>query len=148
MKLIITEEQSEKLNHKVRFMVNKHSIEHAIELFDGREIIKRAYQDNPSSYLNQFNDLTPIEKDDRLFYIDKDRLILFYYNPNKKNGFIYINYNRIWKFFEEVIGLEDTEIQTIINNWLEETYNSRGLTPSLMVPSALSLLEETYKIKL
>jgi len=138
MKFIITEEQSEKLNHKVRFMVNKHGIDHAIELFDGNvDIIKRAYQDNPYNFLEQFNNLTQIEKGDRIFYVDKDRLPLFYYYPDEKNGFVFINYYRIWMFFEEVIGLKYSEIQTIINNWLEETYNLRGLTPNKLFSSPI-----------
>ncbi len=148
MKFIITEEQSEKLNHKVRFMVNKFGFKETIRLFDNNiNIIKRAYQDNPSSYLEQFNDLIPVEKYDKIYYVDKDKNPLFYYYPNKKNGFIYINYNRIWMFFEEIIGLEPSETHTIINNWLEETYNLRVLRLIYNYLGFNPLLEETYNIK-
>jgi len=127
MKFIITEEQNEKLNHKVKSMVNKYGFEETIRLFDNnKDIIRRAYMDNPSSFLNQFNDLIPVEKDDKIFYVDKDRLQLFYYYPD---GRVYINYDRIWMFFEGVIGLNRSDIEYIINNWLEETYNLVGLTP-------------------
>ncbi len=149
MKLIITEEQSEKLNHKIKSMINKFGFKETIRLFDNNsEIIKRAYIDNPLTYLNQFNDLTPIEKDNKIYYVDKDRNPLFYYYPNKENGYVYINHGRIWKFFSKVIGLEYSEIQDIIKNWLEETYNIEGLTPSRYFVNELFKLEETYKIKL
>jgi len=133
MKFIITEEQSEKLNQKVKSMVNKYGLDQSIKLFGGKEIIKRAYLDNPSEFLNQFNDLIPIEKGNIIFYVDKDRLPLFYYYPDEKNDYVYINYDRIWLFFSKVIGLERSEIKEIINNWLEETYNLRELTPMASV---------------
>jgi len=126
MKIIITEEQSEKLNQKVRFMVNKYGLEQAIELFDGREIIKHAYQDSPSEFLNQFNNLTPVKRDDKIYYVDKDRLPLFFYYRNDE--YVYINY-KIWGFYTNVVELENPEIEHIIKNWLEETYNIRGLKP-------------------
>ena len=129
MKYMITEEQNEKLNHKIKSMVEKYGIEHTLTMFDNNiNVIKHAYQDNPSDFLNKFNDLSPVEKGDRIYYVDKDRLPLFYYFQDEKNDHIYINYYRIWMFFSEVIGLEYSEIQTIIKNWLEETYNLRGLT--------------------
>ena len=126
----ILKEEIDSKSERVKSIVNKYGIDKAIEMVaGGPDTIRNAYQDNPSSYLNQFNDLTPIQKNDKIYYVDKDRLLLFYYYPDDKNGYVYINYNRIWEFFDVVIGLEDTEIQTIINNWLEETYNLRGLTP-------------------
>jgi hypothetical protein len=140
MKIIITEEQSEKLNQKVKSMVNKYGVKETLRLFDNNtDIIKRAYQDNPSDFLNQFNDLTPVEKGDKIYYVDKDKLPLFYYYQGIKNGDVYINYYRIWLFFSEIIGMEYKEIQGIMKNWLEETYNLRGLTPDfhLMISTLL-----------
>ncbi len=118
------------LNIKVKSAVNKYGIGHTIKLFDGSfDVIKRAYQDNPSEYLNQFNDLKIVERDKIIFYVDKNGIPLFYYKPDEKNGYVYINYNRIWVFFSNVIGFKFIEIQGIINNWLSQTYNLRGLTP-------------------
>ncbi len=130
MKIIITEEQSEKLNQKVKSMVNKYGLEQALELFGDDNIIKRAYQDSPSEFLNQFNDLTPVKRDDKIIYVDKNNLPLFMYNPNKINGYVYIDYDIIWLFFSVVIGLKHSETKRIITNWLEETYNLKGLTPT------------------
>ncbi len=130
MKFIITEEQNEKLNQKVRFMVNKYGINHTLTMFDDKDIIKRAYQDNPSEFLNQFNNLTAVEEEDYgLHYMDKDGLVLFIRYPYEENRLVYINHYRIWLFFSDVIGLEYSEIQDIIKKWLKETYNLRRLTP-------------------
>jgi hypothetical protein len=131
MKIIITEQQNEKLNKKIRFAVEKLGLEHAREMM-GDELIKQGFIDNPSSFLNQFNNLRPIEKDDEIYYVDNDNLGLFYYyidEQDSKNGYYYINYYRIWLFFSEVMGYNYTEIQEIMKEWLGTTYNLRGLTP-------------------
>ena len=129
IKQVLNEEFDSK-SERVKSIVNKYGIDRALELVvGGVDTIRQSYQDNPLSILNQFNDLTPVEKDDKIFYIDKDGLPLFYYYSNEKNGYVYIDYDRIWKFFEVIIGIEYDEIQTIINNWLEETYNIIDLIP-------------------
>jgi hypothetical protein len=149
MKFIITEVQSEKLNHKIKSMVNKYGLNHAIELFNGKDVIKRAYQDNPSEYLNQFNDLSVVEVGNIVYYVDNNRIPLFLYYKNEvKDGYIFINYERIWLFFSNVIGLKKTEIQVIMKDWLKEIYNLRGLTPINHHLHQLTELEETYNIKL
>jgi hypothetical protein len=131
MKIIITEEQNEKLNKKIRLAVEKLGLKQSREMF-GKDIIKQAYIKNPSLFLNQFNNLKPVEKGDEIYYVDNDNLPLFYYykeDQDSKNGYYYINYYRIWLFFEEIIGYNYTKTQQIIKEWLGTTYNLRGLTP-------------------
>jgi len=129
MKFIITEEQSDKFNHKVKSMVNKFGIKNTLKLFDNNnDIIWKAYQDNPLSFLKQFNDLTPVEKKNEIYYIDKDGNPLFYFQ-NKKNVNVYINDEKIWMFFSKIMALRTSEIKTIINNWLKEIYGLVDLTP-------------------
>ncbi len=131
MKFIITEEQSEKLSQKVKSMVEKYGFDHTLTMFDDNsEIIKRAYQDNPSEFLNQFNNLKPVERG-HIYYVDKDGFPLFQI-LNMENRFIYINNKRIWWFFSEVIGLEDEEIRNIIKKWLREVYGITGFKPLLL----------------
>ena len=131
MKIIITEQQNEKLNRKIRLAVEKLGLEQSLEMF-GDEIIKQTYIDNPSSFLNQYNNLKPVEEDDKIFYVDTDNLPLFYYykeEQDSKNGEYWINYYRIWSFFSEVMGYNHTEIQEIMKEWLGTAYNLRELTP-------------------
>ena len=96
---------------------------------------------------NKFGNLKPIVKGDKTFYINEDRIILFYYYQDEKNGYVYINYNEIWSFLESIFGLESLQIKSIITYWLEETYNLKGLTPIISVFTWRYLLEETYNLK-
>jgi hypothetical protein len=103
-------------------------------------IYKGDIKDAARIWLNQFNDLTPVEKGDIIYYVDKDRLPLFYYYQDEENDYVYINHDRIWSFFSNVIGLEYEEIKGIMKDWLEDTYNLRGLTP-IIIGNFLCLLE-------
>ena len=135
MKIIITEEQNEQLNHKIRLAVEKLGLKQSLDMF-GKDIIKQAFIDNPLSFLDQFNNLKPVEKDDKIYYVDNDNLALFFYyieDQESKNGYYYINLYRIWSFFEDVMDYSRTEIQEIIEEWLGTTYNLRGLTPGTTI---------------
>jgi len=128
----ILKEEVDLRSERVKSIVKNYGLKQSIDMIvGGIDTIRQSYQDNPLEFLKQFNDLTPIEKGNKIYYIDKNRIPLFYYYHNKKNGYVYINYNRIWMFFSELIGLKTTEIKEIINNWLVETYNLTGLTPDL-----------------
>jgi len=81
----------------------------------------------------EYGNLTKVVRDDRTFYIDKDRLSLFYYYQDQKNGYIYVNYNRIWLFLESVFSMNHLEISELLKVWLEDTYNLRGVTPVIFV---------------
>ncbi len=121
----------EKLKYKIRSAVEKLGLEQSREMF-GDDILKQVYIDIPSLFLKQFNNLRPVEKDGKIFSVDKDNLPLFYYykeDQESKNGDYYINYYRIWSFFDDVMGYDYNEIQEIIKEWLGTTYNLRELTP-------------------
>jgi hypothetical protein len=78
----------------------------------------------------EFGNLTPVVKGDITFYVDKDRLSLFYYFQDSKNGYVNINYDRIWAFFDSIFGVDDLQTKEILKIWLEDTYNLRGATPN------------------
>ena len=126
MKIIITEQQNENVNRKIRLTVEKLGLKDGRQIF-GDEIIKLAYSDNPLSYLDQFNDLRPVEKEEFIFYVDKDNLPLF---AAKKQyieqgyGVVYMSPARIWSFFRVVMGFDDSsDIPHIISEWLKDKYN-------------------------
>ncbi len=77
----------------------------------------------------EFGDLTPVVKDEKTYYVDEDRKPLFMYYQDEENGYVYINYDRIWVFFESIFGLNTLQTKEILKVWLEETYNLRGITP-------------------
>jgi hypothetical protein len=144
MKIIITEQQNEQLNNKIRLAVEKLGLPQARELF-GDEIIKQAYIDNPLSFLDQFNNLKPVEKDDKIYYVDNDNLPLFFYCTKGQcsiNGHCHINKNRIWSFFGGVMNYKYSKIEEIIKEWLTTTYNLSELTPFLYIYSMSSIWEQ------
>ena len=89
----------------------------------------------------EFGNLTKIVKGDIRFYFDKDRKPLFYYYQDSKNGYVCINYDRIWVFFESIFGLNTLQTQEILKVWLEETYNLRELTPAYLSANVFPELE-------
>ena len=133
MKIIITEQQNEKLNKKIRSAVEKLGLKQAREMM-GDELIKQGYIDNPLSFLDQFNNLRPIEKNDGIYYVDNDNLPLFFYykeDQESKNGYYWVSYHRIWSIYNDVMCYNPIKIQGIMKEWLGTTYNLRGLTPDL-----------------
>ena len=129
MKIIITEEQNEQLNRKIRLTVEKLGLDQSREMF-GDELIKQAYIDNPLSFLDQFNNLTPIEKDDKIYYVDNDNIPIFFYfkqSELNKYGYYYINNEKIWSFFYKIMWYDDNVVKTIIHKWLKKQYKLSNL---------------------
>ena len=125
MKIIITEQQNEQLNKKIRFAVKQLGLEQSRQMF-GDEIIKQAYMDNPLSFLDQFNNLKPVEKDDDGFidinYVDENNYIIFNYTPtNNPQRSLYVYYD-IWSFFTTTMEYSDHDTKVIIKNWLKDVY--------------------------
>ena len=126
----ILKEEYDSRYERIKSIVNKYGIEQAIEMVaGGMDTIRQSYVNNPLEFLNQFNDLTLVKKSNMLFYTDKNGSPLFYYYTNRESN-IFIDYDRIWMFFEEVIGFSDEEIKGIITKWLEDTYNINGFIPT------------------
>ena len=124
---------NEKLKYKIRTVVEKLGVKQSLEIF-GKDILKQVYMDNPSLFLNQFNNLRPVEKDGFISYVDNDNHYLFFYSKKKqelKIGECWFNYDRIWSFFSVVMGYSLTEIEEIMMDWLWVTYNLNGLVPGL-----------------
>ena len=71
----------------------------------------------------EFGDLTPLVTDKITFYVNKDRLPLFFYYQNDKNGVVKINYYDLWSFLNNIFGLDPHQIEEILKIWLKETYN-------------------------
>ena len=81
----------------------------------------------------EFGNLTPIVKDYySTYYVGKDRLPLIFYYQDQENGWIYINHYKIWSFLESVFGMGRLEIRELLAAWLEDTYNLRGYTPTIV----------------
>ena len=98
-------------------------------------------------WLNKgFGNLTLAVVGDKTFYVDENRKPLFYYYQDSKNGYVYINYDKIWIFFESIFGLNTLQTKEMLKVWLEETYNLRGVTHGGYDEIFPSRLEETYNL--
>jgi DNA-binding transcriptional ArsR family regulator len=82
-------------------------------------------------FLHLFDDLDVVQDEK-----DQD-LTLFRYKPkyklmvyDRENGQVYVSYEDIWIFLKSNFGLNRTEIQELIKEWLDEVYNLRGVTPT------------------
>ena len=128
MKIIITEQQNEQLNKKIRFAVEKLGLPQTRELF-GDDIIKQAYIENPELFLEPFKNLRLDIEDDDCHYIDEyGQRVLYYVKSFKDRGVsrVYFDCNRIFNFFTEVMDFDWTEIDPILLNFLEKEYNHTG----------------------
>jgi hypothetical protein len=103
------------------------SLDKTFEIFDIKE---------PMDFLNLFNDLESVQSEEQenwtLYRYKKGNNIMIY---DRKNEYVYINYNEIWLVLEDKFGLNYSETQELTARWLDEVYNLRGVTPYfLMVP--------------
>lgn len=83
----------------------------------------------------------PTIKDDITYYVDKDNLPIFYFYEDKKNGYCYVDNDKVWSLLESNFGTEYSETQSIIRTWLEKTYKLTGLT----TPKPDCYVERIYK---
>jgi len=130
MKIIITKEQQESLQRKLKKMVKDLGWGKTSKAVSGPEqLAKLAFNNNPMEFLNMFNNLDVFqseeEKDWTLFRYEKGNNMMVY---DRKNEYVYVSYDVIWSFLENGFGLKYKEIQGITKDWLGETYNLRGIT--------------------
>jgi len=79
---------------------------------------------------DNFNPMEPFimkEYPDYIFHMKDGKCILQY---NKKNGYVYVSYREIWKFFESYFSMDNQQIKDITKIWVEEHYKM-GVTTTL-----------------
>ena len=97
---------------------------------------------------NEYGNLTKLVKNNKTFYVDQEGLPLFMFYQDKKNGSVYINYEKIWQLLETIFGMKHQQTRDILKIWLEETYNLKEYTPIKDIYLSLFYgLKETYKMK-
>jgi hypothetical protein len=66
-------------------------------------------------------------KPTKVYGVSPDDLRFTHYDyQDSKNGGFWIKYAEIWSVLQSKYGLNDTDIQTIIYGYIEETYNLKG----------------------
>ena len=77
----------------------------------------------------KFGDLMPYETDKHpgvVFYVDENKKIYFFYN--KENGCVWVDYETIWSFLEDVFSFDYKQIQQVTKEWLREHYKLGVIT--------------------
>jgi hypothetical protein len=98
-------------------------------------------------WLNKnFNPMEPFimkEYPDYIFHMKDGRCIL---QHNKKNGYVYVSYREIWKFFESYFSMSNQQIKDITKIWVEEHYKVGVTSTNPGNPGTRYWVEEQYKM--
>ena len=125
-------------------MVNEIGISNTLDIIGGdKDIIRKAYIDNPESYIDYLiGNLIPVKDDygnTRWTYIYKYNILT--YNQEISNE-IYID-NYIWNFFyKSVMQFDETKIETLFTEWLYKHYPKL----SHLKPKVYSEFEELNRL--
>jgi len=72
---------------------------------------------------DKFSNLTPINKDGNIYYIDNNKSVIFGIILNCQ---LLIDYDRIWSIFESFFDLNDEEISNLLVEWVKTYYNLKN----------------------
>jgi hypothetical protein len=83
------------------------------------------------------------EYPDYIFHMKDGKCIL---QHNKKNGYVYVSYREIWKFFEDYFSMDNQQIKDITKIWVEEHYKMGFKTTNCRIFNNSNMVEEHYKM--
>jgi hypothetical protein len=136
MKIIITESQynllfESKFKENLKQEIKNFGINDTAKLVNGFDNLMEILNiDSPMKFLHLFDDLEQVQSEENpdwtLFRYEPKHNLMIY---DRKYDNVYINYDEIWKILDDVFNLNTPEIQELINEWLFEVYNLRGITP-------------------
>jgi hypothetical protein len=80
-------------------------------------------------FLHLFDDLNVVQSEETpdwtLFKYEKRTKLMVY---NRLRNIVYINYYKFWRVLEYDFYLNDSEINELIQEWLDEVYDLRDVT--------------------
>ena len=83
----------------------------------------------PMDFLHLFNDLNVVQSEETpdwtLFKYEKRTKLMVY---NRLRNIVYINYYKFWRVLEYGFYLNDSEINELIQEWLDEVYDLSDVT--------------------
>ena len=126
MKIIITENKVEKL----KGLIKTNGVNRVIDLMGGFDTFCKVMNiEGPMDFLQLFDDLEVVQSEENqnltLFRYKKGNNLMIY---ERRIEVVYISYREIWSFLVDKIGLNDSETQSLTQEWLGEVYNLRGVT--------------------
>ena len=135
MKIIITENQYKlikenvSLKEKLLGLIKKVGFESVVRVVGSLDKTFQIFDiKEPMDFLNLFNDLDVVQSEEEpnwvLYRYKKGHNFMIH---DRKHKAVYINSDQIWSVLENKFGLEFSERQKIIEIWLGEVYNLKGI---------------------
>lgn len=129
MKIIITENQKQSTQDRLKNMVKNVGWEQASDVVGGSDnLLKLVFDNNPRKLLNLFDDLNMVQsethQDWTLFKNEKGKTIIVY---DRKENVVFVSFNKIWSFLEIGIGLDRGDVQGIIKRWVRDVYDLKNV---------------------
>lgn len=139
----VLKEEVDNRSERIKSIVNKYGLKRSIDMIAGGvKTIRQVYDDNPLEFLNQFNNLKRVERDDyfdtRIYYMDENNNPIFYYIENSNIKKVFFNFYLLWVFFI-YMGYTNEDTINILKKWLYDTYGIRGFEPTVKSGSIKSL---------
>ena len=104
--------------------------------------------EGPMDFLHLFDDLEVVQSEENqnltLFRYKKGNNLMIYVRINEV---VYICYREILSFLVDKFGLNDSETQSLTQEWLGEVYNLRGVTTKELLGNNHRMLGEVYNLK-
>ena len=126
MKIIITEEQRNSAQNKLKEMVKKFGWEQASKAVgNSRNLAKLGFNDDPFEYLNTIKETFNFVKNDIkdwVFIKDNKGNTLMVYIPRIQS--VFVNNHLVWRFIWIGFNLIYEEVQDVITKWFEDEYNT------------------------
>jgi len=124
MKIIISENQVDKIKSKIHEYVKKYGIEKCREIFGDKVLFTIGFNNDPMEFLNLFNNLKQVQsvqnEDWTLFQDEKG--VTYMLKNNDKNT-IYFDYETITKPMTNGFNLEPRTRDLTFRKWLKLKYN-------------------------
>ena len=111
-------------------MIKEDGWEETSELVGGSENLKKLVGiKTPMDFLHLFDNLNVVQSEETpdwtLFKSEKRTKLMVY---NRLRNIVYINYYKFWRVLEYGFYLNDSEINELIQEWLNEVYDLRDVT--------------------
>jgi hypothetical protein len=120
MKIIISENQVDKIKSKIHEYVKKYGFEKCREIFGDKVLFTIGFNNDPMEFLNLYNDLdvvqSEIDPNWTLFRYEKDKNLLLY---NKSTNIIYSDYSEFGLTLKR-FGLSFDEIKELMITWVTD----------------------------
>jgi hypothetical protein len=118
--------KEESLKQTLKQQVKDFGWKGTAELVNGSEnLLELIHINNPMDFLNLYNDLDVFDSEKFILFGRRENEELITYYKTHKD--VYIDYNQIWSVLEEGFGLRYDETQSLIETWLGDIYNLRGI---------------------